>query len=257
MNQTSRKKLARSQTHRMIAGVCGGFADYFNLDPTLVRIVWILLSLVNGIGILVYIAALVLMPEESAGTSAEKKEANKIRSESAGMVVGIILISVGLIFLMRESFQVTWPYHWPIFVFPFMRFDVVLPLILVLLGVWFVFYAAQKDSQPHNSASDKKTFRRSRSERMIGGVCGGLAKYWSVDVTLIRIGFVLITLATQVALGVLAYLVILLAVPEEEEEEKEAESTPKPEEKKTTRKRKTTGRSTSSSTSSSGEDEPE
>ncbi len=257
MNQTSSKKLTRSQKNRIIAGVCGGFADYFNLDPTLVRIVWILLSLVNGIGILVYIAALVLMPEESAGHSAEKKETNKKRSESAGMVVGIILISVGLIFLMRESFQVTWPYHWPIFVFPFMRFDLVLPLILVLLGIWFVVYAGQKDSQQPNAASGKKIFRRSRSERMVGGVCGGLAKYWSVDVTLIRIGFVLITLATQVALGVLAYLVILLAVPEEEEKENKTETTPlsQPKEKTTTRKRKSTGQSASSS--ASGDDKSE
>jgi phage shock protein C len=48
---------------KKIAGVCSGIADYFGLDPTLVRIGWVLLVLAGGSGILAYIIAMVIMPE--------------------------------------------------------------------------------------------------------------------------------------------------------------------------------------------------
>lgn len=57
------KKLYRSKRQRMICGVCGGIAEYFNIDPTLVRLVWALVGLAGG-GLLVYILAAIIMPEE-------------------------------------------------------------------------------------------------------------------------------------------------------------------------------------------------
>ena len=56
------KRLHKSRTDRMIGGVCGGVAEYFGLDPTLVRVVWVLLTLLGGSGILLYIAGMILMP---------------------------------------------------------------------------------------------------------------------------------------------------------------------------------------------------
>ena len=73
---TVQKKLTRSRTDKKIAGVCGGFADYLDLDPTLVRIVWLMLALFGGWGILGYIIAWIVMPEgplpqtSAAGTTA-------------------------------------------------------------------------------------------------------------------------------------------------------------------------------------------
>jgi phage shock protein C len=58
------KKLMRSRTDSKIAGVCGGFADYLDLDVTLVRILWLMLALVGGWGVLGYIIAWIAMPEE-------------------------------------------------------------------------------------------------------------------------------------------------------------------------------------------------
>jgi len=55
------KKLTRSND-RVIAGVCAGFADYFGFDKTLVRVIYLLLVLFGGIGILVYIIFWILMP---------------------------------------------------------------------------------------------------------------------------------------------------------------------------------------------------
>ena len=63
MNTT--KKLKRSYTDRMVAGVCGGLAEYFDLDPTLVRVGYVLLSVLSAgfPGLLVYIVLWLIVPE--------------------------------------------------------------------------------------------------------------------------------------------------------------------------------------------------
>ena len=60
------KKLYRSRTDKMIGGVCGGIADYFNIDATLVRVLYVLISVFSAAfpGILVYIIMLIIVPEE-------------------------------------------------------------------------------------------------------------------------------------------------------------------------------------------------
>lgn len=60
------KKLYRSQTNKKLAGVCGGLAEYLNIDPTIVRLIWVLATLFVGCGILAYIIALIVMPLQSA-----------------------------------------------------------------------------------------------------------------------------------------------------------------------------------------------
>jgi len=60
------KRLVRVQKDKKIAGVCAGFAAYFNIDPTLVRLLWIFLTLVGGAGIIVYLIAWMIMPLEDS-----------------------------------------------------------------------------------------------------------------------------------------------------------------------------------------------
>ncbi|HHT87973.1 MAG TPA: PspC domain-containing protein [Clostridiales bacterium] len=55
------KKLYRSSTNRMVCGVCQGIAEYINIDPTIVRLLWVIFS-ICGVGVLVYIAAAIIMP---------------------------------------------------------------------------------------------------------------------------------------------------------------------------------------------------
>ena len=57
------KKLYRSNTDKKLAGVCGGIAEYFNIDATLVRLGWVVFSLLGGSGLLAYIIAALIMPE--------------------------------------------------------------------------------------------------------------------------------------------------------------------------------------------------
>lgn len=57
------KKLTKSSTNKMICGVCGGFAEYFDIDATWLRLGLVLISLCYGIGLLAYIVAAIVMPK--------------------------------------------------------------------------------------------------------------------------------------------------------------------------------------------------
>jgi phage shock protein C len=61
---TARKRLLRPRVGRKIAGVCAGFAEYFDLDVTLVRLVWLFVALMTGVGLLAYPIAWIIMPDE-------------------------------------------------------------------------------------------------------------------------------------------------------------------------------------------------
>ena len=57
-----KKKLYKSETNKMLAGVCGGIAEYFNIDPTLVRLGWVVFCALGGSGLLAYIIMAIIMP---------------------------------------------------------------------------------------------------------------------------------------------------------------------------------------------------
>jgi len=112
------KKIYRSRKQRVIAGVCGGVAEYFNIDPVWVRIVWVLSILFKGLGIIAYALCWILIPEreeiagavsddERAGASAggsgsAAQAAEPVEPASEGsnprFVMGVVLIVLGCIF---------------------------------------------------------------------------------------------------------------------------------------------------------------
>ena len=57
------KKLYRNTSNKMIAGVCSGLAEYINIDPTIVRLIWALIAL-SGAGLLAYLVAALIIPEK-------------------------------------------------------------------------------------------------------------------------------------------------------------------------------------------------
>lgn len=58
-----RKRLYKSRNNKMICGVCAGIADYFNIGPSIVRVLWAVLALAAGTGVLAYIACAIILPE--------------------------------------------------------------------------------------------------------------------------------------------------------------------------------------------------
>lgn len=59
------KKLYRSKNNEMIAGVCGGIGEYLNIDPTLIRLIWVIFVVAGGSGILAYIIAAIIIPQQT------------------------------------------------------------------------------------------------------------------------------------------------------------------------------------------------
>ena len=60
------KKLYRSDENKMLAGVCGGIAEYFGVDPTLIRLAWVVFSLLGGSGLLAYILAAIIITRDDS-----------------------------------------------------------------------------------------------------------------------------------------------------------------------------------------------
>lgn len=124
-------RLERSATDRWIGGVCGGLAEYLQIDPLIVRVVFFVLAFPFGVGILIYIFLLIFMP--SAGQPAPLGPASADPTAATARVprpplapedadrrrlsIGFFLVVIGLVFLAGESglFRfVEWRYIWPV-----------------------------------------------------------------------------------------------------------------------------------------------
>jgi phage shock protein C len=80
-NSSGTKRLYRAREGRVVAGVCAGLATYFGVDPTLVRLAFALVTVFGGFGVLLYLVAWVVIPEEGGdGSSIAENVVNKRRS---------------------------------------------------------------------------------------------------------------------------------------------------------------------------------
>lgn len=59
-----KKRLYKSSTDKKVCGVCGGIANYFDVDPTVIRLIWVIFTLAGGGGLIAYIIAAIIMPDE-------------------------------------------------------------------------------------------------------------------------------------------------------------------------------------------------
>ncbi len=113
-------RLMRSETDKMLAGVCGGLAAYLGIDPVLVRLAFVLLLLASGIGLVIYVILWVIMPTEGGehpeirifGDNAADPAGTENRFSPAA-TMGIVLILLGG-FLMLSQWGRAPGYIWPI-----------------------------------------------------------------------------------------------------------------------------------------------
>jgi phage shock protein C len=131
------KKLYRSRTECMIAGVCGGLAEYFNVDATLVRLAAVALTLAWGTGIFAYLIFWFAVPqrplelavtdkESEAKAAAADSEDEEPTSEAsnAGLFAGVILVVIGFLFLLGNFVSLAW-----------LTIGRLWPLILIAIGL--------------------------------------------------------------------------------------------------------------------------
>lgn len=94
------KRLTRSSTNKMISGVCGGIAEYFNMDATLIRILYVLLALNSSTSfIVIYIICTIIIPEDEGVIYHD--DSSSTFKDNSPLFLGIGLIVLGLMFLTR------------------------------------------------------------------------------------------------------------------------------------------------------------
>jgi phage shock protein C len=116
------RRLYRSRTNRMLAGVCGGIAETYGSDPSAVRLLTVVLGILTGIVpfLVLYLLAAVIVPERPAGEVAPPTtgEGTAIPGRGA-LFVGVVLILVGIAALGNEAFNVDWDVLWPVLLIVF------------------------------------------------------------------------------------------------------------------------------------------
>ena len=96
------RRLERSSSDRMLAGVCGGLGRYFDLNPTVFRVGFVVLTLLGGAGVLVYLAATLVMPGEGRERSLAEQVLAE-RKERPWPLIGLAIVGVALIVLLSRA----------------------------------------------------------------------------------------------------------------------------------------------------------
>ena len=222
------KRLYRSKTDRIIAGVCGGVGEYLIVDPVVVRIVWVLLALLGGSGILAYIVGIILIPENPEQSEEQEKSRSASRDRSGSQTVwGVVLIGVGLLILLSrlQVFHFFSPHFWQI------SWGIIFPVFLIILGVIVLTRYNRRKSpektiagtEEEETGGERKTGRASAivrpgEDRILAGVCSGIGYYIKLDPTIVRLLWVIGTVATG-GVGVILYIILAIVFPEGEVEE--------------------------------------
>lgn len=152
------KRLYRSRTDRMIFGVCGGLGEYFDIDPVIMRLIFVVLGLWGGAGILLYLIGALVIPENPTQKSEPKEKINNeekidnigekmdhlaseiknqvknVNKFQADQVLGLVVIFVGLSFLAGN-------------LFPWFTFGRLWPLLMVLLGIAIIVGSVGKEQK--------------------------------------------------------------------------------------------------------------
>ncbi|MDD4681095.1 MAG: PspC domain-containing protein [Clostridia bacterium] len=135
------KKLYKSND-KVISGVCGGIGEYFSVDPVIIRLLWVVFTLMAGAGLIAYIIAAIIMPidptyssiernyvrpdEEMTEDEAKEKMQARKNNRSSVYTLGIILILFGVIIFIRSYI-------------PWIPEETFLAVLLIGIGAYFVF----------------------------------------------------------------------------------------------------------------------
>jgi phage shock protein C len=113
----TQRRFLRSRTNRVLAGVCGGIAEYYGSDVNAVRLLTVLIAVFTGFVplLVVYLATAILVPERGAdGSAPDQAQLAGSSARGAGLVFGVLLIAAGGLALANEVFLVDWDVLWPV-----------------------------------------------------------------------------------------------------------------------------------------------
>lgn len=147
MSET-KKFFRKDHGHHIIAGVCAGLGDYFQIDPVIIRVVFVLLTLFHGAGILLYVIFAIIVPKETGevvlsrehteeAIAKAKKIKEKVKQKASWLkdtrrVIGVLCVLAGAGALINKFF------------FKWFQWDLLWMIILVVLGLYLVITEPKK-----------------------------------------------------------------------------------------------------------------
>ncbi len=145
-------RITKSKTDKVIDGVCGGIAEYFGVDSVIVRLIFIVLVFLNGLGLILYIILVIIMPgagqvdrppketiqenvqdigervkEAGEGLGQAFSRTNEEKRSNRAVWLGIILILLGIFLLLENLHLLSW-----------INRDLLWPIIIIFIGAWLL-----------------------------------------------------------------------------------------------------------------------
>jgi len=191
-------KLYRSSKDRVLVGICGGVAEYLNVDVTLVRIIWILFSFFGGYGLIAYILGLFFIPEEP-GTQFTYHPRDIIPGKESSW--SYVFLGLIILFILRGI-----PLFHGILGFFFWGSGHLLVLLLIAGALYWAFVIRREQSASHLA-----DWHISTEDKWLLGVCAGIGESLSIDANLVRLFWVIGSLLAPI-LGVLIYGILYLVI---------------------------------------------
>ena len=197
------QRIRRSQSDRLLTGVCGGVADYFSIDPTVVRLIWIFFTLFGGSGLLAYIIATLLIPDSNS-----QERYFKLDSLKSNPLWGVLFIFSGLILFLQYDhiFYLFWASFWGNFI------NISIAFVLLGIGI-YLLYNRQSQIKSNNKNVLGNPLHLSIDDKKLAGVCGGFGESLVIDPNIVRVLWVFGTFMS-IGVGVLLYIILALILPE-------------------------------------------
>ena len=242
-SNTVTNTLYRNPTDKMIGGVCGGIADYFHWDASLVRIVWLVATIATGGGgLLAYLVLWGLLPVGSVKTGLQRPAAFALNERNIGRMA-MVLIGLGALWLLANVgilpgiLRIFW---WTLNIFFWPALLIGIGYLLLRgtgntnLRVDFNDWKNRFQSRANgvtngvnikmpntdslksslNDVRNRLPLRRSTKDRLFLGVCGGLGQQFGIDPNLIRLLWAAFSIMS-VGAGLFLYVALGLLLPEE------------------------------------------
>lgn len=234
-SMNTKRMLYRHPTDKVVGGVCGGIAEYFGWDPVLVRVLWVVATFVSwGGGLLAYALLALFLPTGANSVGQLRPPALELSQKGVTWAASI-LMGLGVLWLLANVgiLPGLWSAFWTVVAVLFW------PAVLIGAGYLLlransqrnidqeVVAAARRVKETLNGAMptsgewksslhrvrSRMSLQRSRTNRMITGVCGGMGEKYGIDANLIRLIWVAFTLGTM-GFGALLYAGFAVLMPE-------------------------------------------
>jgi phage shock protein PspC (stress-responsive transcriptional regulator) len=237
-NTSTKRMLYRHPQDRLIGGVCGGLSDLTGIDANLIRILWVVATIAtSGGGILAYVALWMLLPVGTVAEGQARPPAFALNGLNMGRTA-VILIALGVLWFLANIGALPWLWDgfWGVMSVIFW------PALLIGIGYLLLNYSGrggfklnwnwnatkermqngvaermptkQSLKESYNNFRQRFPLKRSRTDRIFMGVCGGIGQRIGIDPNLVRLVWAAFSVGS-IGMGVLIYVLLgLFLVPE-------------------------------------------